>query len=66
MIEREVNIFDSKINLRPVDVENISSVISIPFDKVEITTHCEEVRANNSFSFVRKRKLRRVKSAGIF
>ena len=66
MIEREVNIFDSKINLHPVEVENINAVIKLPFDKVEITSHCEEVRDNNSLRFVRKRKIRRVKSAGIF
>jgi len=66
MIEREVNIFDSKINLRPIDVENINSVINLPFETVEITSHCEEVRDNRGLRFVRKRKIRRVKSAGIF
>ena len=66
MIERQVNIFDNKINLRPIDVENIDSVINLPFESTEVTSQSEEVKDKCVMRYVRKRKLRRVKAAGIF
>lgn len=66
MIEREVNIFDGKINLHPIDVENINSVINLPFETVEITSQCEEVKDKHQVRYARKRKIRRVRAAGIF
>jgi hypothetical protein len=66
MIERQVNIYENKINLRPVDVENIDSVINLPFESTEITSQCEEVKDKRVLLYTRKRKIRRVKAAGIF
>ena len=66
MIEREVKIYDSNISLCPPDVEKINPVINSPFDSVEITSHYEEVKDECVLRFARKRKFRRVKSAGIF
>jgi hypothetical protein len=66
MIEREVNIFDNKVNLHPIDAENINSVINLPFDAVVITTHCEEVKDSPVMRYIKKRKIRKVKAAGIF
>jgi hypothetical protein len=66
MIEREVNIFDNQLNLRPIDVENIDSVINLPFESVEITSQCEEVKDKHLVHYARKRRVRRVKAAGIF
>jgi hypothetical protein len=66
MMESEVKIYDSSISLRSMDVENINPVITMPFETVEITSHFEEVRREQVMRFVRKRKVRRVKSGGIF
>ncbi|HEY0426373.1 MAG TPA: hypothetical protein VGC76_01080 [Pyrinomonadaceae bacterium] len=66
MIENEVNIFDGKIILPPIDVENINSVINLPFETVEITSQCEEVKDDRQFRYSKKRKIRRVRAAGIF
>lgn len=66
MIEREMNVYESKINVRPIDVKNINPVINLSFDTVEVTSHCEELKDKNLVRYARKRKIRRVKAAGIF
>lgn len=66
MTESEVKIYDSNINLRPIDGEKINPASNLPFEPVEITSHFEEVKSKCDLRFVKKRKLRRVKSAGIF
>lgn len=66
MLESEVKIYDGNVNLRPRDVENINPVINSPFEIVETTSHFEEVTDKCDLRFARKRKFRRVKSAGIF
>ena len=67
MIEREVKVFDSNINLHPIDTKNIDKIItSSPFDAVEITSHTEEVSVGDRTIYTRQRKIKRQKSAGIF
>jgi hypothetical protein len=66
MIEREANVFDNKLNLHPVDVENINSVINLPFEALELTAHCKEVKDERLMRYAKKRKIRRVKASGIF
>jgi hypothetical protein len=66
MMESEVKIYDSNINLRSRDAENINPVVDLPFNMVEITSHFEEVKDKCDLRFTKKRKFRRVKSAGIF
>jgi hypothetical protein len=34
MMESEVKIYDSNINLRPIDAESINPVIDLPFETV--------------------------------
>ncbi len=36
MVENEVKIYDSKINLRPVNAENINPNPSLPLKKIEL------------------------------
>jgi hypothetical protein len=66
MIESEVKIFDSKINLHPIDTQNIDNVRNSQFDAVELTSHFEEVKAPDLPAFVKQRKIKRHRSAGIF
>jgi hypothetical protein len=66
MLESEVKIYDSNINLRSIEADNINPVIDLPFNTVELTSRFEEVRDNCDLRFTKKRKFRRVKSAGIF
>ncbi len=65
MIESEVKVFDSKIDLQPIDARKADIELS-SFEKVDITSTNEEVRRNDQTPFVRGRKIRRMKSAGIF
>lgn len=66
MMENEVNIYDSNINLRPMDAESINPIIGAPFELVEVTSHFEEVKDKCDSRFAKKRKLRHVRAAGIF
>jgi hypothetical protein len=66
MIEREANVFDGKMNLHQIDVENINSVINLPFETLDLTAHGEEVKDQSLMRYARKRKVRRVKASGIF
>jgi hypothetical protein len=66
MIESEVKVFDSKINLHPIDAQNIDLGLNSPFESVELTSRFEEVRERDSVIFIRQRKLKRKKSSGIF
>ncbi|MGC2235781.1 MAG: hypothetical protein WA584_06445 [Pyrinomonadaceae bacterium] len=67
MMESEVKIYDSNINLRSVEVDNINPVIDLPFNTVEMaTSQFAEVKDKCDMRFTKKRKFRRVKSAGIF
>lgn len=67
MMESEVKIYDSNINLRSVEVDNINPVIDLPFNTVEITTsQFAEVKDKCDMRYAKKRKFRRVKAAGIF
>lgn len=67
MMEREVKVFDSNINLHPIDAKKIDKIInSSTFETVEITSLTEEVSVGNQTIFVRQRKIKRQKSAGIF
>ncbi len=67
MMESEVKIYDSNINLRSVEVDNINPAIDLPFNTVEIiTSQFAEVKDKCDMRFAKKRKFRRVKSAGIF
>lgn len=66
MIERETNVFENKLNLHPIDVENINSVINLPFENLELTSRREEVKDRRLLRYEKKRKIRRVKAAGIF
>ena len=66
MKESEVKIYDSSINLRSVEVDSITPIVDLPFNTVEITSQFEEVKNKCDMRFAKKRKLRRVKAAGIF
>lgn len=66
MIESEVKVFDSKINLHPIDTQNIDNVRNSQFDAVELTSHFEEVKDRDLTVFVKQRKIKRHRSAGIF
>ena len=66
MIESEVKVFDSNINLHPIDAQNIDNIIRSPFETVELTSHFEEVRDRDLTTFVKQRKIKRHRSAGIF
>jgi hypothetical protein len=66
MIESEVKVYDSKINLHPIDTQNIDTIINSPFDAVEITSTFEEVTDRDLTGFVTQRRIRRHRSAGIF
>jgi hypothetical protein len=67
MIEREVKVFDSNINIHPIDAKKIDKIISSPqFESVELTSRTEEVNAVDQTIYIRQRKIKRQKSAGIF
>jgi len=66
MVENEVKIYDSKIDLRPVNTENINPILSLPLRKTELTAYLEQSSGNQVLRSARKRKIRRTKSSGIF
>ncbi len=66
MIESEVKVYDSKINLHRLDRQNIDTIINTPFDAVEITAAFEGVTDRDLTGFVKQRKIKRHRSAGIF
>lgn len=66
MIENEAKGFDNKIDLHPIDTQNIDLGLNSPFESVQLTSRFEEVRERDAVIFVRQRKLNRKKSAGIF
>ena len=66
MMESELNRFENNINLHPMDVESINPVMVSTFETAELTSRFEEVKNVRPILFERKRKIRRVKSSGIF
>lgn len=66
MMKSEVKIYDSNINLRPRDAENVKQANNSQFSAIEVIPQFEEVKEKCDLRFGRKRKFRRVKSAGIF
>lgn len=67
MIENEVKIYDSKIEMRPIDAEimNPANAASPP-QKIDITFSLEQFSGSQTIRFTKKRKVRKTKSAGIF
>jgi hypothetical protein len=66
MVENEVKIYDSKINLRPVNAENINPNPSLPLKKKELISCIEKSGGNQVLSSAKRRKIKRTKSSGIF
>ena len=66
MMEREVKVFDSNINIHPIDAKKIDKIINSSFETVELTSRTEEVNVVEQTIYIRQRKIKRQNSAGIF
>ena len=66
MMESEINRFEPNVNVPPIQVDNFNPVIGSTLETAEILPGFEKVRKIRPSLFERKRKIRRIKSGGIF
>ena len=66
MMESEVNRFETSVNMPPMKVDSFNPAIGSTLETAEILPSFEEVKQIRQSLYERKRKIRRVRSGGIF
>lgn len=66
MIENEVKIYDSKIDLHSGGAEKTNSILSLPLKTMDLANNFENTSSKQILRFARQRKIKRTKSSGIF
>ena len=66
MMESEVKRFETSANMPPMKVDNFNPVIGSTLETAEILPGFEDIKKIRPVLFERKRKVRRVRSGGIF
>ncbi len=66
MTENEVKVYDGKLDLQPVNTENINPILSLTIKKNDLSAGFEQSNGSQVLRFAKKRKIKRTRSSGIF